>query len=232
MRRLRGSFGGVIGCALVATLVATLVAAVAPANAQNVFQRLDLDKLRLEGIGVATGPVSPSTIVSAPSYGIQADYGEISPHLRVGFSGSFWSSHFDDRTVEKFITQLEQSLFNPADSIKFDRVRISTISIEADLRYTPTGVHAAVQPYVGGGLGLHIVNAESKLIQDTFVESALDNIGAGISAIAGVAILPTHRVSVGIEARYTVLGTIRFGTVRAGAMFHFSRPTHSNVTTP
>ena len=228
MRRLIDSFVGIFALAL---LTASLACA-SPLGAQNVFQRLDLDKLRLEGIGVATGPVSPSTILSAPSYGIQADYGEIAPHLRVGFSGSFWSSRFDDKTVDRFITQLEQSLSNPDDSIKFDHVKVSTISIEADLRYTPTNAHAAVQPYIGGGLGLHIVNAESKLIQNTFVESALDNIGAGISAIAGVAILPAHRVSVGIEARYTVLGTIRFGTVRAGAMFHFSRPKTPRVSTP
>ncbi len=210
---------------------ALVMLAAAPARAQNIFQRLDLDKLRLEGIGIVAGPASPSTIVSTQSYGIQADYGEIAPHLRVGFSGSYWNSRFDDKTVARFITQLEQSLSNPGDSIKFARVKVATISIEADLRYTPTGAHAAVQPYVGGGLGLHIVNAESKLIQNTFVESALDNIGAGLSAIAGVAILPTHRVSVGVEARYTVLGTLRFGTVRAGAMFHFSRPTRPKVTT-
>jgi len=89
-----------------------------------------------------------------------------------------------------------------------------------------------VQPYIGTGIGLHIVNAQSKLIENTFVESALDNIGAGISAIAGVGILPSHRVSAGVEARYTVLGTLRFGTVRAGAMFHFSRQQRPKVTSP
>jgi opacity protein-like surface antigen len=213
-------------------ILGIFVASAASARAQNIFQRLDLDKLRLEGVGVVAGPVSPSTIVSTPSYGVQADYGEITPHLRVGFSGSFWSSRFTDKTVNQFIKQLELSLSNPGDSIRFDRVKVSTISLEADLRYTPTNVHAAVQPYIGGGLGLHIVNAESKLIEGTFVESALDNIGAGISAITGVAFLPTHRISVGIEARYTVLGTLRFGTVRAGGMFHFSRPKTTKVSTP
>jgi opacity protein-like surface antigen len=213
-------------------VVALLAAAAAPAHAQNIFQRLDLDKLRLEGFGGVVGPVSPSTIVSTQSYGVQADYGEITPHVRVGFSGSFWSSRFTDKTVDQFIQQLELSLADPSDSIKFDRVRVSTISVEADVRYIPTSTRAAVQPYVGGGLGLHIVNAESKLIQGTFVESALDNIGAGISAIAGVAFLPTHRVSVGLEARYTVLGTLRFGTVRAGGMFHFSRSNTTKVSTP
>jgi opacity protein-like surface antigen len=213
-------------------VVALLAAAAAPARAQNIFQRLDLDKLRLEGFGGVVGPVSPSTIVSTQSYGVQADYGEITPHVRVGFSGSFWSSRFTDKTVDQFIQQLQLSLADPSDSIKFDRVRVSTISVEADVRYIPTSTRAAVQPYVGGGLGLHIVNAESKLIQGTFVESALDNIGAGISAIAGVAFLPTHRVSVGLEARYTVLGTLRFGTVRAGGMFHFSRSNTTRVSTP
>jgi opacity protein-like surface antigen len=215
-------------------IAAIFVASAASARAQNqnIFQRLDLDRLRLEGVGVVVGPVSPSTVVSTQSYGVQADYGEITPHLRVGFSGSFWSSRFTDKTVDQFITQLEKSLSNPGDSIRFDRVKVSTISVEVDLRYIPTNPHAAVQPYVGGGLGLHIVNAESKLIQGTFVESALDNIGTGISAIAGVAFLPTHRVSVGIEARYTALGTLRFGTVRAGGMFHFSRSKTTKVSTP
>ena len=217
---------------MLAGTVAMLAALTAPAHAQNIFQRLDLDKLRLEGFGAVVGPVSPSTVVSTQSYGIQADYGELRPHWRVGFSASFWNSRFTDKVVRQFIEQLEQSLSNPEDSINFDRVKVSTISVEADLRYIPTNTHAAVQPYLGGGLGLHIVNAESKLIQGTFVESALDNIGAGISAIAGVAFLPTHRVSVGIEARYTVLGTLRFGTVRAGGMFHLSRPNTTKVSTP
>jgi opacity protein-like surface antigen len=230
---LRRSIGSIrFSLARLCATVAILVAAAVPARAQSIFQKLDLDKLRLEGIGGVVGPVSPSTIVSTQSYGVQADYGEITPHVRVGFSGSFWSSRFTDKTVEQFITQLERSLSNPTDSIKFDRVRVSTISVEADVRYIPTNTRAAVQPYVGGGLGLHIVNAESKLIQGTFVESALDNIGAGISAIAGVDFLPTHRVSVGLEARYTVLGTLRFGTVRAGGMFHFSRSNTTKVSTP
>ena len=170
--------------------------------------------------------------MSVPSYGVQADYGELARHFRVGFSGSFWSSRYDDKTVARFITQLDKSLADPTDSVKTDRVKVSTISIEADLRYVPTSANAAVQPYIGGGIGLHIVNAQSKLIEHTFVESALDNIGAGISAIAGLGILPAHRVSVGVEARYTVLGTMRFGTVRAGGMFHFSRQQRPRVTSP
>jgi opacity protein-like surface antigen len=226
--RLIGRIGGLSALAAIGIIAGTA----ARASAQSIWQRLDLDKLRLEGIGIATGPVSPSTILSVPSYGVQADYGEIAPHLRVGFSGSYWSSRFNDKTVQRFIDQLQLSLNDPTDSIKFDRVNVSTISIEIDLRYLPTKPRAAVQPYVGGGIGLHIVNAESKLIKNTFVESALDNIGAGISAIAGIAILPAHRVSVGVEARYTMLGTLRFGTVRAGAMFHFSRPTQPKVTSP
>jgi opacity protein-like surface antigen len=230
---LQPSTGSIrISVSRLCAIVVMLTTIAAPARAQNIFQRLDLDKLRLEGFGAVVGPVSPSTVVSTQSYGAQADYGEITPHVRVGFSAGFWSSRFTDKVVEQFIQQLEQSLSNPEDSIKFDRVKVSTISVEADIRYVPTNTHAAVRPYVGGGVGLHIVNAESKLIQGTFVESALDNIGAGISAIAGIDFLPTHRVSVGVEARYTVLGTLRFGTVRAGGMFHLSRSNSTKVSTP
>jgi opacity protein-like surface antigen len=213
-------------------IFAMLALCASRARAQSLWQRLDLDRLRLEGIGALAGPVSPSNVVSTPSYGVHADYGEIVPHLRIGVSGSYWSSHFTDKTVNQFITQLEKSLDNPNDSIKFDRVKVSTISVDIDLRYTPTNVNAAIQPYIGGALGLHIVNAESRLIKDTFVESALDNIGAGITGIAGVGILPTHRVSALVEARYTVLGTLRFGTVRAGAMFHFGRQKTTRTSTP
>ena len=213
-------------------ILAMLALCASRARAQSLWQRLDLDRLRLEGIGAVAGPASPSNVVSTPSYGVQADYGEIVPHLRIGVSGSYWSSHFTDKTVNQFITQLEKSLDNPNDSIKFDRVKVSTISVDIDLRYTPTNASAVIQPYIGGALGLHIVNAESRLIKDTFVESALDNIGAGITGIAGVGILPTHRVSALVEARYTVLGTLRFGTVRAGAMFHFGRQKTTRVSTP
>lgn len=213
-------------------VVAMLALCARDARAQSLWQRLDLDRLRLEGVGAVAGPVSPSNVVSTPSYGVQADYGEVVPHLRIGFSGSYWSSHFTDKTVNQFITQLEKSLSNPDDSIRFDRVKVSAISVEVDLRYTPTNVRATVQPYIGGGLGLHIVNAESRLIKGTFVESALDNIGAGITGIAGIGFLPTHKVSALVEARYTVLGTLRFGTVRAGAMFHFGRQKTTRVSTP
>ncbi len=228
MRRLIGS----TRIARTFVTFAMLALCASRAHAQSLWQRLDLDRLRLEGIGAVAGPVTPANVVSTSSYGVEGDYGEIAPHLRVGFSGSYWSSHFTDKTVNGFITQLEKSLDNPNDSIKFDRVKVSAISVEVDLRYTPTNVRAAVQPYIGGALGIHIVNAESKLIKGTFVESALDNIGAGITGIAGIGILPTHRVSALAEARYTLLGSQRFGTVRAGAMFHFGRQKTTRVSTP
>jgi hypothetical protein len=57
------------------------------------------------------------------------------------------------------------------------------------------------------------------LIANTFVESALDNIGTGISGAAGIDIAPPGPVQIGVQARYTLLSNVRFGTVRATASY-------------
>src|ERR1700712_3974035 len=72
---------------LLCGIVAMLVASAAPACAQNIFQRLDLDRLSLQGFGAVVGPVSPSPGVSTQSYGVPADYGGVPPPLRGGFLG-------------------------------------------------------------------------------------------------------------------------------------------------
>ena len=78
-RLLQRSIGSIrVSLSRLCAIVALLAAVAAPARAQSRFFRsLDLDKLRLEGFGVVAGPVSPSTVVSTQSYGVQADYGEI-----------------------------------------------------------------------------------------------------------------------------------------------------------
>jgi hypothetical protein len=191
------------------------------ASAQSLFQRLNLDRLRLTGIGVAYGPVQPKSVVATQSYGVQADYGAIAPHWRVVFSASYWGSRFTDATVQQFVAQLRHSLSDTTVGIDPGKVTVSDIALEVEGHWIPTARSAFVQPYLGVGIGAHVVNAEGKLIDNTFVESALDNIASGFTGIAGVAILPSRRVSLGVEGRYTLLSTVRFGTLRATAMYHF-----------
>jgi hypothetical protein len=190
---------------------------------ETLFERLNLDKLRLTALGVAYGPVFPSKSEATQSYGITADYGEITRNLRVVFSVGYWGSEFTNDVVDKLLRRLEQSIDDPTGDATLipARVSISDISLETDIRWAPYRL-GFIRPYAGLGIGAHVINAESSLIADTFVESALDNIGTGLTGLAGVNLLAGKRVAVGIEGRFTLLSNVRFGTLRATGAFYLS----------
>ncbi|HEX6534077.1 MAG TPA: outer membrane beta-barrel protein [Gemmatimonadaceae bacterium] len=210
-------------------LAALLVVPAVLSAQQSTFDKLGLDKLTLTGVGIAYGPVAPKNVVATQSYGLRADYGEIVPHWHILFGVSYWTSRFDASAVQQFVDQLRESIVDPAgdDTIVPDRVRVSDIALEADARWEPLGRSVVIQPFVGFGIGAHIVNAESKLINGTFVESALDNIATGLTGTVGVEVAAWPALGIGVEARYTLLSNVRFGAIRGTVSYHFSS-SHSN----
>lgn len=213
----------------------TLAAAAPPAGAQqSLFDRLGLDRLHLSGIGVAVGPVAPKNVVATRSYGVQADYGEIARHWHILFGASYWGSRFDNSTVAGFIAQLKKSIVDPAgdDTIHTDDVRVSDIALEADARWVPVGPSVVVRPFLGFGIGAHVVNAESKMISGTFIENALDNVATGLTASAGVEVAPSPHIGFGVEGRYTLLSNVRFGAIRATASYRFSLSPSTSTRAP
>lgn len=205
--------------------LAALLAAPAAAPAQqSTFDKLGLDRLTLSGVGIAYGPVAPKNVVATQSYGLRADYGEIARNWHILFGVSYWGSHFDAAAVQQFVDQLRKSIVDPAgdDTIVPDRVRVSDIALEADARWEPLGRSVVIQPFLGFGIGAHIVNAESKLINGTFVESALDNIATGLTGTVGVEVAAWPALGIGVEARYTLLSNVRFGAIRGTVSYHFS----------
>jgi hypothetical protein len=207
-----------------ATILAVTVAALAPSpvSAQSLFERLNLDRLRLTALGAAAGPVRPSRVEETEVYSVFADYGPIARSWRVVFSATYWGSHFRDEVVQELEDRLKSRVIDPAgdDTVDLGRIDVSDIALEVDLRYTPRPT-AAVRPYAGGGLGAHIINAESPFIADTFVESALDNISAGFAAFVGADTAPIGRVSVGLHARMNMLSNVRFWSARALVTYFF-----------
>ncbi|MEJ7809389.1 MAG: hypothetical protein WKG32_03130 [Gemmatimonadaceae bacterium] len=201
---------------------------IASAQEGTLFERLNLDRLKLAAIGVSTGPVYPSRAEAARIYTVQADYGEITKRWRVVFLASYWGSNFTDAVVARFARQLERSVIDPSgdDTVRIGRIRVSDISLETDLRWTPRP-HRVLRPYLGGGVGAHVINAESRFIENTFVESALDNIAAGLAAVAGLDIAPISAFTLGVQGRYTLVSNARFITARAGFSYFFnvSQPT-------
>ena len=206
------------------TLAAGILAALAPtpARAQSLFERLNLDRLRLTSLGANTGPVRPSRAENTQTYGVYADYGYIARSWRVVFSASYWGSHFRDEFVEKLEQRLREQVIDPSgdDTLALGRINVSDIALEVDLRYT-TRRNTLFRPYAGGGLGAHIINAESPFINDTFVESALDNISAGFAGFAGVDTAPIGRISFGAQARLNLLSNLRYWSGRALVTYFF-----------
>jgi opacity protein-like surface antigen len=207
--------GGVLAIAVVALAPST-------SGAQSLFERFNLDRLRLTALGAAAGPVRPSRVEETEVYSVFADYGAIARSWRVVFSATYWGSHFREEVVRELEDRLRSQITDPSgdDTVDLGRIAVSDIALEVDLRYM-VGATAAVRPYVGGGLGAHIINAESPFIADTFVESALDNISAGFAAFAGVDTAPVGRVSLGLHARMNMLSNVRFWSARALVTYFF-----------
>jgi hypothetical protein len=196
----------------------------AAAGQGSLFERLNLDRLQLSALGGGFGRVQPSGVVPADAYAIDADYGEITRNVRVVFHVTYWESRFDDETVLEFENRLRSEIIDPSgdDTIRVGRIDVSDIALEADFRWTPFGPRF-LRPYVGTGLGAHVINAESPFISGTVVEQALDIIAAGFAGFAGLDIV-VGRLSVGAQARYNLLSTVRFGSLRAVGRFEFKRP--------
>jgi hypothetical protein len=215
-----------------ASLAIGLLALLAPspARGQSLFERLNLDRLRLTALGATAGPVRASRAEDAQSFGVYADYGYIARSWRIVFSATYWGSHFRQEFVDTFEQRLREQVIDPSgdDTLDLGRINVSDIALEVDLRYTPRP-NALLRPYVGGGLGAHIINAESPFINDTFVESALDNISAGFAAFGGVDTAPLGRISFGLQARLNLLSNLRYWSGRALVTYFFgNQPTSSS----
>jgi opacity protein-like surface antigen len=227
-----------LGAATVRTVaLGAALAAAAPLAAQvappppvpdsvrgTIFERLNLDRLRFSGLGVAAGVIRPSKAEPTASYTVMADYGEIAPRWRVLFTATYWGSRVKQRYIEPLADSLRNSITDPTGDYTIDlgRARISDIALLADVHYSPRRLTAGpIRPYLGGGIGAHIVNAEGRAINGTIIEQALDNITTGIAGMAGVGVRVLPNLSVGGEARFDLLSAARFASLRAIGTYVF-----------
>jgi hypothetical protein len=216
---IRGAWTRRGRCAALASL---FVAWATPVRAQTLFERLNLDRLQLSALGGSMGPVRPTQMEQTDAYAMHADYGEITRRVRVVFTATYWGSRYTDAVVRQFEQQLLENIVDPAgdDTLRQSRVSVSDIAVAMELRWTATRSGTFLRPYLGGAASAHVINAEGRLIQNTFVENALDNIFAGVAAVAGVDLAPLARLSAGVQLRYEIMSGLRFGSGRVVATYH------------
>lgn len=209
-------------------VIALLASVARPLGAQaegSLFERLGIDKLRFTALGAQVGRVNPHGIQPTTSYSVQADYGELTPGWRIVFNATYWGSRFRDRYVRAYADSLLNAIDDPTGDarVELGKITVSDIVLGADARRTLLA-SAWIKPYLGGGIAAHVVNADGKLIDGTFVERATDIIAVGVAGIAGADIGVIRHISVGVQARYDFLSLARFGSLRVGASYFFDNP--------
>ena len=192
---------------------------------QSWAERLGIDKLKFTALGVQVGRVAPYGIEPTTSYSVQADYGEIVPNWRIVFNATYWGSQFTDKSVQTFADSLRNAISDPtgdAEVILGD-ITVSDIVLGADARrtYQPSWW---LRPYLGAGIATHIVNADGRLIDGTFVERATDVIAVGVAGTVGVNARVLRHIALDAQARYDFLSLARFASLRVGASYYFDNP--------
>lgn len=189
------------------------------------LQRLGLDRLQFVSLGAEVGRVAPSQVVPAQVYSVSTDYGEIARNWRAVFDVSFWESQYTDAAVGTFVDSLRKSIVDPTNDVSIlqSRVQVYDVIFSAGARWQSSSA-VAVRPFVGGGIAAHIMNAEGRLINGTFIERALDNISTGLFANAGILFRPFGRLLVETQARADVLSGFRSLQLRAGGLYLFGPP--------
>lgn len=205
--------------------------AASPAGAQDrpgLFERLNLDKLKLTAFGTSMGPVAPTSIVPTVSVSLHADYGEIAPKWHVVFSATYWGSRYRDEVVDRLASKLRERIVDTTQTARFalGRVSVSDIAVGGDLRWSPRT--SGLRPYIGGGALAHVVNAEGKAIQGTLIENALDNIALGFGAVTGVDMTFARHLGIGLQGRFDLTSGVRYGSLRAVGTYYFdTAPGHT-----
>ena len=192
------------------------------AEAQDLTNRIGFDSLQLSAMGMDVGGIRPSQTEPATVFGISADYGRLSRTLRLRLEASYWESRLTDEVVSTFTDSLRRIINDPSrdDFIRYSRVTLYDVTMGVSARYVPLQT-AVLQPFVGVGVGVHVINAEGPLVDNTFVERLLDNISTGLFAETGLTFKPLPRIGVDGRLRGDLVNGFRALSVRVGGVYYF-----------
>lgn len=208
--------------ALVAVLALLLPAV---ASAQQ-WEDYDYENLEFRGIGVDVGYIWPSTIEPTAQAGLRADLGFIGPRVRVSPALRFWSSSLDEDEIARLGDQIrrlcERQAGSGCPSFDLGDIRRSDLELSVDGQYLiPTGY--TLEPYLGAGGSLHLLNGSGEAISGTFVEDLLDTLVPGLNLLAGVN-LPVGALQLVAEARFVISTDIRSMGVLIGGTWALPSP--------
>jgi hypothetical protein len=213
---LTGSTSRRIAC------LAALAVAPATLRAQAVLEQFSYDALRPTGLQVDAGVLISGDLENTIVAGVRLDGGRLAPRFRVLVGLSYFRSDFDASATARFEQRLRDIVIDPSgdDTISVGRVTWADVVADLDVQYALTE-SAAGAVFVGGGISVHFRNGSGPAIAGTFVEDALDEIGAGLNAMIGGELRLAGPWRATAEARGVVASGLSSASLRVGAMYRF-----------
>lgn len=200
---------------------ASMVLTASAAAAQDLAD-FDYENLSFRGFGAEWGYIWPDRVEPTQSYGVRMDLGYLGPGLRIVPSVHYWSSTFKASEVRELEDRVESLIVQqtdvPAPQVDLGVVDWSDLQLAVDAQVV-WRVPYGVLTFAGLGVGAHMLNGAGPAIDGTFIEDLLDSVSAGFNVHGGleVPVVPWFRLNG--QARYEILGDLRYAQVRFGGQF-------------
>lgn len=213
MTRGRTLLGGM------AVAVLGLVVAAAGARGQSLAD-FDYENLAFRGFAPEWGYIWPDRVEPTHSFGVRLDLGYLGPGLRIVPSVTYWKSTFRSTEVreleDRVASLIEAQTDQPPPAVNLGVIDWSDVALAVDGHFV-WRVPYGVLTFAGLGASAHLLNGAGAAIDGTFIEDLLDSVTAGFNVHAGVEYPVARRFRVYSQARYEMLGDLRYGQVRLGA---------------
>ena len=166
--------------------------------------------LALRGIGLKAGVVNPEDIDATLGVGLIFDLGTIHPQWALESYAGYWS-----QTEEAYGTEVGMSDFN----------------FGGKLKYTFVTSNPAIQPFAGGGLGLHVLDAHAEIAPVYYGGTLLypgsevseTDLNLGLDLGGGLRIDQGGQFAFMADAWFTIVSDASHFSLMAGAVYMFGR---------
>jgi hypothetical protein len=202
-----------------------LVAAPPGLRAQAVLEQFSYDALRPTAVQLDAGLLGSGDLERTVVGGVRLDAGRLAPRFRVLVGLSYFRSDFDSGATARFEERLREVVIDPSgdDTIAVGRVSWADVVADVDVQYAVAESPAGAL-FAGVGISVHFRNGSGPAIAGTFVEDALDEIGAGLNATLGGELRVARPWRAVAEARGVLASGLSTASLRMGLMYRFGEP--------
>jgi len=204
----------------------------ASATAAQDLADFDYENLSFRGFGAEWGYIWPDRVEPTQSYGVRMDLGYLGPGLRIVPSVHYWSSTFKASEVRELEDRVESLIVSQTDgpppTVDLGVIDWSDLELAVDAQVV-WRIPYGVLTFAGLGVGAHMLNGAGPAIDGTFIEDLLDSVSAGFNVHGGLEVPVVRQFRLNGQARYEVMGDLRYAQVRFGGQFMIGAPAPGEV---